>query len=156
MDPVLAATIMFQDHPSIKNIREKNFKSVFSFTHTNDLEVKKIIRGMNVHKTCQLKDIPTKIIKLNSDIFANFICLHFNYCIDNGEFPQEFQKADIIPVHKKNEKSDKTNYRPVSIPPNLSRIYEKLIHDQLYGFLIRYFYRVNEDFAKHIVLKIAC
>ena len=75
---------------------------------------------MNVHKTCQLKDIPTEIIKMNSDIFANFIFLHFNYCI--GEFPQEFKNADIIPVHKKKEKSDKTNYRPVSILPNLSEI----------------------------------
>ena len=39
-DPVLAAIDMFQDHPSIKNIREKNFKSVFSFTHTNEIEIK--------------------------------------------------------------------------------------------------------------------
>ena len=62
---------------------------------------------MNVHKSCQLKDIPTKMIKMNSDIFANFICLHFNYCIDTGEFPQEFKNADIIPVHKKKEKSGK-------------------------------------------------
>ena len=37
---------------------------------------------MNVHKTCQLKDIPTEIIKMNADIFANFICLYFNYSID--------------------------------------------------------------------------
>ena len=49
---------------------------------------------MNVHKPCQLKDIPTKIIKRNSDIFANFICLHFNYCIGIGEFLQEFKNAD--------------------------------------------------------------
>ena len=46
---------MFEDHPSIQNIRAKNFKSIFSFTHTNKTEIKKIIRGMNVHKTCQLK-----------------------------------------------------------------------------------------------------
>ena len=71
---------------------------------------------------------------MNSDISANFISLHFNYCIDTGEFPQEFKNADIIPVHKKNEKSDKTNYRPVSILPKLSKIYEKLIYDQLYDY----------------------
>ena len=34
-DPVLAAINMFQDHQSIKNITAKNFKPVFSFTHTN-------------------------------------------------------------------------------------------------------------------------
>ena len=44
---------------------------------------------------------------MNADIFANFICLHFNYCVDIGEFPQEFKNDDIIPVHKKKEKSDK-------------------------------------------------
>ena len=75
---------------------------------------------MNVHKTCQLKYIPTKIIKINADIFANFISLHFNFFIDIGEFLQEFKNADIIPVHKKKEKSDKTNYKPVSILSNLS------------------------------------
>ena len=51
---------------------------------------------MNVDKTCQLKDIPTKFIKMNADIFANFIWLHSNYCIDIGEFPQVFQDADTI------------------------------------------------------------
>ena len=86
-----------------------------------------MIRVMNVHKTCRLKDIPTKIIKMNADTFPNFICLDFNYCIDIGEFLQVFKYADITSVHEKKEKSDKTNYIPVSILPNLSKSYEKLI-----------------------------
>ena len=94
-DLVLAAINIFQDHPSIQNI--------------NKVEIKKIMKGMNLHKTCQLKDIPTKIIKMNADIFANFICLHFSYCIDIGEFPHVFKDADIITVSKKKEKSNKTN-----------------------------------------------
>ena len=62
---------------------------------------------MNVHKDCQLKDIPTKIIEMNAGIFANFIWLHFNFCIDIGEFLQVFKHADILPADKKKEKSDK-------------------------------------------------
>ena len=115
---------------AIKNIRAKNLKSVFSFTHTNKIK----INGMNVYKTCQLKYIPTKIIKMNAHIFTNFICLHFNYCIKIGEFPQGVKIADIIPVHKKKEKIDKTNCRPFSILPNLSKIYKKLIYNQLHGY----------------------
>ena len=72
-------------------------------------------------------DIPTKVIKINKDIFANFITDHFNYCIGNGEFLDESKHADVIPVHKKNEKCSKTNYRPVSILTNISKIYEKLL-----------------------------
>ena len=52
-DPVLAAINMFQDHPSMKSIRI-NFTLVFSSIHTNEIEIKKIIRGMNVHKICKL------------------------------------------------------------------------------------------------------
>ena len=59
-------------------------------------------------KTCQVSDIPTKVIKINKDIFANIITDHFNYCIANGEFPDELKHADVIPVHKKNEKCNKT------------------------------------------------
>ena len=92
---------------------------------------------------------------MNADIFTNFICLHFNFCIDIGEFPQAFKHAEIIPVHNK-KKSDKTNYRPISILPNLSKIYKKLIYNQLYGYFDKILYRINVDSAKDIVLRIAC
>ena len=87
---------------------------------------------MNVNKTCQLKDIPIKIIKMNTHIVANFICLHFNHCIDIGEFQGVFKHGDIKSLYKKKEKSNRTNYRTVSILPNLSKIDEKLIYNQLY------------------------
>ena len=67
----------------------------------------------------------------NKDVFANFITNHFNYCITNHEFPDELKHADVIPIHKKNEKCNKTNYRPVSILTNISKIYKKLLYDQL-------------------------
>ena len=37
-------------------------------------QIKKVIRDMNVDKTCQIRDIPAKIIKMNADIYASFIC----------------------------------------------------------------------------------
>ena len=91
----------------------------------------KVINNLDVAKTCQINDIPTKVIKINKDIFANFIMDHFNYCIANDEFPGELIHTDVIPVHEKNEKCDKTNYKPVSILTNISKLYEKLLYDQL-------------------------
>ena len=97
-DPILAAINMFQDHLSIKNMRAENFKYL---TNTKEIEYRKTIKGMNVHKTGQLKDIPSKIIKISVHVFANFICLHFDCCIDIGEFPQIFKHPQKIPVQKK-------------------------------------------------------
>ena len=61
----------------------------------------KVIQDLNAKKSCQTSDTPTKIIKLNSDIFSNLIYKHFNYCIDKGEFPNDLKHADIVPIYKK-------------------------------------------------------
>ena len=85
---------------------------------------------------------------MNAGIFANFICLHFNFCIDIGEFLQVFKHVDILPADKKKEKSDKTNYRFVSILPNLSKIYEKLIYNQLYDYFDKILFPSQCGFCK--------
>ena len=120
-DSVLSVLNAFENHPNIKNIKSKNFNSTFSFENTYTDVVMKVINNLNVAKSCQINDIPTKVIKMNKDIFANFITDHFNYCIAYGEFSDKLKHADVIPVHKKNEKCDKTNYRPVSILANISK-----------------------------------
>ena len=68
----------------------------------------KVANNLNVGKSCQMNNIPSKIIKMNKGIFANFITDHFNYCIAYGEFPDELTHADVITFHKKNEKYGKT------------------------------------------------
>ena len=59
-DPVLAAINTFQNHPSVVNIKQREFNSTFSFKNTNENEVHKIIKYLNVRKTCKGSDIPTK------------------------------------------------------------------------------------------------
>ena len=93
-----------------------------------------------------MNDIPTKVIKTNEDIFVNFITDHFNSFIAYGEFPDILKHADVIPVHKKNEKCGKTNYRPASILTSISKVYEKLLYNQLskcYDSLL-----ISADFEK--------
>ena len=95
-------------------------------------------------------DILTKTAKLNADFFGNYLYKNFNYCLEKSEFPCLYKDADVVPVHKKKIKSDKVNYRPVTILPNLSKIYEKL----MYQHLIRFFHCNNVGFEKAIMLSI--
>ena len=101
-DPVLAAIDTFQNHASLINIKQREFNSIFSFKNTNENEVRKIIKNLNVRKTCQCSDIPTRIVKRNIDLFSSFICQHFNYCISIGEFLNELKHPDVVPVHRIN------------------------------------------------------
>ena len=100
-DPILAAINTFQNHPSVFNIKQGEFYSIFSFKNISENEVLKIIKNLNLRKTCQGSDIPTKIIKLNLDLLSSFICQSFNYCIRIGKFPNELKHVGFIPVYKK-------------------------------------------------------
>ena len=61
----------------------------------------KVANNLNVGKSCQMNNIPSKIIKMNKGIFANFITDHFNYCIAYGEFPDKLKDADVFPSIKR-------------------------------------------------------
>ena len=85
---------------------------------------------MDISKASQLLDIPTKIIKQNADIFSEFFFVNINHSISNSTFPEQLKWADVKPVFKKNSRTDKENYRPVSILPNISKIYERCLYKQ--------------------------
>ena len=54
------------------------------------------------------------------------------HCFEKGEFSCVSKHADVASVPKKRIKSDKANYRPFNILPNLYKIYRKLMYHQLY------------------------
>ena len=103
--------------------------NVFSFRKVTYEEILNEINSLDTSKSTQSGDIPFKIIKDYdyADILANFILQSFNKCIIDGKFPDQLKKADFSPVFKKGNCNDKTKYRPVSILPSLSKIYEHVI-----------------------------
>ena len=133
-NPLSIATKIFDQHPSIVNIKKKNDNLVMNFKKISSTDVEKVINNLSIVKACQKDEIPTKVIKMNKYIFAGFIAKDFNDCVDKDVFPDDLKHADITPVHEKKDKSDKTNYRPVRILTNISKIYEKLIYNQLYDY----------------------
>ena len=59
--------------------------------------------------------------------------LLFNNAISNTEFPENLNLADATPVFKKRDPLDKTNYRPVSVLPPVSKMFERLVEKQING-----------------------
>ena len=72
--------------------------STFHFRKTSGNE--KVVSNLNIKKSCQQEDIPTKIIKLSKNLIAKFIAENFYSCIDDSEFPSELKHVDIAPIHK--------------------------------------------------------
>ena len=58
--------------------------------------------------------------------------------LKTGDFPENLKLADIIPVFKKKNTLHKVNYRPVSVLPSISKVFEKLMQKQLSGYISNY------------------
>ena len=135
-DMVLYNIEKFKNRPSIKRIKDvinldRNF--IFNFITLDNMVDK--INNLDLTKSNPLTSIPTKVVVGNSDIFAPVLYNNFYTNITNGAFPWNLKLADITPTHKKKERILKENYRHISILPVISKIYEKLIEDQLSTYL---------------------
>ena len=135
-DPIIHAICKYKNHPSIIKIKENvsNDES-FSFIHVSLDDVTNEIKLLCKSKASPKDTIPPQIIKDNCDILSHRLQLDFNVSIDNTTFPDNMKYADVTPAHKKGDRTDKSNYRPVSVLPVLSKIFEKLLFTQMNTFM---------------------
>ena len=101
-DPLLRAIKKFSKPPSILRIRQyfKN-PTEFSFVPVDKDVIAKEIKNLNTKKAAPQDDIPVKILKLNNDIFSQYLSQIFNESIEAANFPNELKYAYITPVYKK-------------------------------------------------------
>ena len=82
------------------------------------------------------------MIKLSDAALVVPLEIIFTKCLRSGLFPQIWKHANVVPVHKKNEKNLKGNYRPISLLPIFGKMLEKLIYDSLYSHLVSHELRI--------------
>ena len=147
----------YSNHPSILKILQKRGDvEKFEFLPVSNSDTLKVIKCLNESKSVS-GSIPTKIIKLAKYVCAPTLTSCFNHSLKSEQFPDSLKLADIIPVHKKNSKHDKDNYRPVSLLPSTSKVFEKLISNQLTIFLDSFFSeRLGVVFVSNIALRVLC
>ena len=75
------------------------------------------------------------MIKICGSSIFKPLQLLFNNCVKQGVFPNIWKMANVLPVHKRNSKQLVDNYRPVSLLPICTKIFEKLLFDSIYEFL---------------------
>ena len=94
-------------------------------------ELLKTYKTIEIKGTTDIHGLSTKIINSIIDVIAPHLTLTFNKCIDYGVFPDLMKLSKVIPLFKAGSTTDPTNFRPISILPTLSKIFEKLILNQL-------------------------
>ena len=100
-------------------------------------EVQSLINGLKIVKS-NVDSMPVTIFKKVSHLLIIPLSKLINLCFMNGIFPDELKIARITPVFKKGDKSDPTNYRPISSLPYLSKLFERAIYNRIVSFTKKY------------------
>ena len=92
-------------------------------------------KKLNSNKASPINSIPARILKENSDIFCTVIQNLYNYGLSKGIFPKELKAGDISSLFKKEYAFIKKNYRPITFLPSASKLYERMMQDQMLPFV---------------------
>ena len=84
----------------------------FSFCSITKTETVKVLESLNPTKSMGWDMIPPKLLRLGA---APSLTNIFNLAINSGEYPSSWKKGEWIPVYKKNERTDRKNYRPITV-----------------------------------------
>ena len=117
-------------------------KDAFEFKPTYQETVSKIIDKFNPKKATGADKISVKLLKLTKDTIVEPITDLINTLVKTCIFPNAIKRAQVSPLFKKDDAMTKSNYRPVSLLPIPSKIFEKVLSTQLSD----YFDKIFDDF----------
>ena len=123
---------------NFKNEKTFNFEP-FKFENETVENVEKIIDKIKTDVATGIDGIPSKIIKQAKTVISPFLAKIINISFETQTFPDILKNAIIKPIHKKDDKNDISNYRPISILPVISKIFERATLNQLLTFFEKNF-----------------
>ena len=110
----------------------------FTFELITEDTTMDILNNLKPKPSCGYDGISTKLLKTCKLEICTPLTLIINQRLSTGIFPDSLKIAKVIPLYKKGDKALLDNYRPISILPSISKIFERIIFNQ-----------INDHFTSH-------
>jgi hypothetical protein len=144
-------SVFTQENPNLPTEPTSAIPSMPDFIITTE-GVTKLLLDLNPHKASGPDDIPAQILKIAAEEIAPALSYIFQRSLDTGSVPSSWLCANISPIFKKGDRSDASNYRPVSLTSICSKILEHIIHSQIMNHFDKFSILTNKQHgfrAKH-------
>ena len=116
----------------------------FNLAPVNAKEIKDIIRYLKWKSSYGYDEIPLRILKISAPYIISPLIYLRNKSMTTGIFPTRLKYSQIVPIFKKGNKQELTNYRPITLFTSFSKIFEKVIYKRLYDHVMCYKILANE------------
>ena len=127
-------------------LKNQNLTS-FLLSPVTEKEISNIIVSLNARTATGPNSIPNFLLKEFKEELKKALTTITNMSFITGQFPTKEKEAHIIPSCKKGDKLECSNYRSISLSPNISKIIEKAMYTRLYKFLEKYSYLYKKQFG---------
>ena len=112
-------------HSSLANICNANKSNLrnFRFQPLSRNSVQLALEKLNIRKACGYDSISPRMLRLASSGISDSLTKLFNECIRKGEWPEAWKKGEWNPVHKKDDRLDERNYRPITLLSTVDKVF---------------------------------
>ena len=111
-------------------------RTLISDLTLNESTILAALKALEVGKATGPDEIPAKLLKETASVIAPSLCRIFNKSLQLGSLQSDWKLANVVHVHKKGAKDHVENYRPISLLPIVSKVFERCvlnsIRDHLY------------------------
>ena len=111
----------------------KSWARNFRFRPIMIQDIRKGIAKLTTSKSFAADTISSYFLKLVLPLIENSIAMLFNTSLETNTFPVQWRISRVAPIYKEGDNSE--NYRPISVLPVISRLFERLAYGQLYQHL---------------------
>lgn len=109
--------------------------SSFTFNNISSKSVLQYLNTLPTDKSTGLDHLPARLIRDAAPTIYQSLCELFNQSLATGVFPSEWKVAKVFPLHKGKSKDDPNNYRPISVLSTITKVFEKIVYQQLLDYL---------------------
>ena len=124
-------SVRFTDYLKPNNTREFHFQPI------NKKIITDVIDNIKPKRSSGLDRISMNLVKAIKDEITDALVILINQTLVTGIFPASLKIAKVVPIYKNGDINDLSNYRPISVLPALSKIYEKVIANQINSYFFR-------------------
>ena len=135
--PNLASKI---EHPlgkSYKHYLKTPVSHIFQFKKINADSVAKVIHSLKSKSTSGPDRLSNILLKEIAEDIIEPLTVIINQCFQTGIFPEKLKVARVTPIYKKGDAHLFDNYRPISVLPSVSKVIERVMHNQLHEYFTR-------------------
>ena len=137
-------------NPDLSHIQQNlTPKPPLSLKKTNFTEVKEAMMKIKTNKATGCDQIPPRAIKEPGEILCHPLSELFDYILNKCRIPQQWKLGEVTPVFKKDCSLTESNYRPITILPSLSKVFETLVHTRISPYFEDIFHEHVFAYRKH-------